>query len=234
MKALLLAAGLGTRLRPLTDNRPKALVEVGGQTMMERNILFLKSQGISEIIINIHHFGEQIVDFVRKHDFGIPIRISDERDLLRDTGGAIRHAAPLLAGEEDFLVYNVDVLSDIGLQKMHDAHRQQRNLVTMAVRHRHSERSLLFDENMQLLGRHCPETGETPPPGCHPAAFSGIHLLSTRILPMLPQEERFPIMPVYLELAGKERIRGYFHDEDFWMDMGRPEQIAAWEAQHNR
>ena len=233
MKALLLAAGLGTRLRPLTNDRPKALVEVGGQTLMERNILFLKSQGITEIIANIHHFGEQIADFVRQHDFGIPVRLSDERDLLRDTGGAIRHAAGFLAGESDFLVYNVDVLSDISLQKMYEAHQRQRNLVTMAVRHRPSERSLLFSEEMQLLGRCQPDTGATPP-GTRTAAFSGIHLLSTRILPLLPQEERFPILPVYLALAEKERIRGYFHDEDFWMDMGRPEQIAAWEAQHNR
>ena len=233
MKALLLAAGLGTRLRPLTNDRPKALVEVGGQTLMERNILFLKSQGITEIIANIHHFGEQMADFVRQHDFGIPVRLSDERDLLRDTGGAIRHAAGFLAGESDFLVYNVDVLSDISLQKMYEAHQRQRNLVTMAVRHRPSERSLLFSEEMQLLGRCQPDTGATPP-GTRTAAFSGIHLLSTRILPLLPQEERFPILPVYLALAEKERIRGYFHDEDFWMDMGRPEQIAAWEAQHNR
>ena len=233
MKALLLAAGLGTRLRPLTNDRPKALVEVGGQTLMERNILFLKSQGITELIANIHHFGEQMADFVRQHDFGIPVRLSDERDLLRDTGGAIRHAAGFLAGESDFLVYNVDVLSDISLQKMYEAHQRQRNLVTMAVRHRPSERSLLFSEEMQLLGRCQPDTGATPP-GTRTVAFSGIHLLSTRILPLLPQEERFPILPVYLALAEKERIRGYFHDEDFWMDMGRPEQIAAWEAQHNR
>ena len=234
MKALLLAAGLGTRLRPLTDDRPKALVAVGGQTLLERNIRFLKSKGVSEIIVNIHHFGEQIVSFVRQHDFGLPVRISDERDLLRDTGGAIRHAAPFFSGEEDFLVYNVDVLSDISLKKLYDAHKRQRNLATMAVRHRQSERQLLFGSDLRLVGRYSPDDAAAREPGMHIAAFSGIHLLSTRIFNMLPEEERFPILPVYLELTRNEGIRGFFHDDSGWMDMGRPEHIAAWEAQHKQ
>ena len=221
MKALILAAGLGTRLRPLTDRCPKALVSVGGQSLLERNILFLKSQGISGIIVNVHHFGEQIIDFVRQRDFGIPISISDERGLLLDTGGAIRHAA-------DFLIYNVDVLSNISLKKMYGRHRQQQNLVTMAVRHRSSSRQLLFGDDLKLLARHNPEEG-LPAEARHAAAFSGIHMLSTRIFRLLPEEEAFPIMPVYLQLAQSENIRGYFHDEDFWMDMGRPEQIATVE-----
>lgn len=228
MKALILAAGLGTRLRPLTDRCPKALVSVGGQSLLERNILFLKSQGISGIIVNVHHFGEQIIDFVRQRDFGIPISISDERGLLLDTGGAIRHAADFFHGEEDFLIYNVDVLSNISLKKMYGRHRQQQNLVTMAVRHRSSSRQLLFGDDLKLLARHNPEEG-LPAEARHAAAFSGIHMLSTRIFRLLPEEEAFPIMPVYLQLAQSENIRGYFHDEDFWMDMGRPEQIATVE-----
>lgn len=227
MKALLLAAGLGTRLRPLTDDRPKALVEAGGKTLLERNILYLKSQGITEIVINVHHFGEQIIDFVHHHDFGIPLHISNERELLLDTGGGIRKAASFFREDGAFLVYNVDVICDMDLQQMLQTHRQQGNLVTMAVRHRQTERALILDAEHRLKRRSGGET-EILAEGEQRAAFSGIHILSTRILPLLPDEDRFPILPVYLKLAPTHPIRGYFHDSSFWIDMGKPEAIRAF------
>lgn len=231
MKALILAAGLGTRLRPLTNDRPKALVEVNGISLLERNIRFLQTQGISEIVVNVHHFGEQIIDFIRKRHWETPVRISDERGLLRDTGGAIRHAACFFKGEQDLLVFNVDVLSDIQLQAFFETHKRQGNLATLAVRHRKTQRYLLFDKDMQLMCRYSPETDASLEASQQAAAFSGIHLISTRIFSLLPEEEAFPILPVYLQLAKTERIRGYFHDEGFWMDMGRPESLTAY-AQH--
>ena len=229
MKALLLAAGLGTRLRPLTDDRPKALVEAGGKTLLERNILYLKSQGITETVINVHHFGGQIIDFVRQHDFGMSIRISDERERLLDTGGGVRRVAPFFRGEEDFLVYNVDVLCDMDLRQMYRTHRRQGNLVTMAVRHRPTKRLLVFDADKRLI-RRAESIAEVPGAGEQFAAFSGIHILSTRIFSLLPEEDCFPIMPVYLGLAPCRPIRAYFHDESFWMDMGRPEAIRVYES----
>lgn len=228
MKAFIPAAGLGTRLRPLTDDRPKALVEAGGKSLLERNILYLKSQGITEIVINVHHFGEQIIDFVERKDFGIPLHISDEREQLLDTGGGLRKAAPFFQGEEDFLVYNVDVLCDMDLQQMYRTHRRQGNLVTMAVRHRRTQRYLVFDADGRLMRRAESET-EVPGAGEQLAAFSGIHILSTRIFSLFPEEERFPILPVYLELAPRYSIRACFHDDSFWMDMGKPEAIKAYE-----
>ncbi|MBO4282107.1 MAG: nucleotidyltransferase family protein [Bacteroidales bacterium] len=228
MKALILAAGLGTRLRPLTNERPKALVEANGVSLLERNIRFLQAQGISEIIVNVHHFGEQIMDFVHARDWGLPVRISDERGLLRDTGGGIRHAAEHLRNEADFLVYNVDVLSDLNLTPFYETHRRQGNLATLAVRHRKTQRYLLFDKDLRLISRYHPETDPCPQPGQEAAAFSGIHLISSRIFSLLPEEEVFPILPVYLQLTKTECIRGYFHDESFWMDMGRPESIADY------
>ncbi len=232
MKALLLAAGLGTRLRPLTNDRPKALVEVSGMTLLERNIRFLTQQGISEVIINVHHFGEQIIEFVQCHTFDIAVRISDEREQLLDTGGALRKAAPFFKGEEDFLVYNTDVLSDIRIAELLRFHREEKNLATLAVRHRKTQRYILLDKQSQLIGRY--QSGEAIPAEASLAAFSGIHILSTRIFDMLPEEEVFPIMPVYIGLSGKERIRGFFHDDSFWMDMGRPESIKAFENGNTR
>ena len=228
MKALLLAAGLGTRLRPLTDDRPKALVEAGGKTLLERNILYLKSQGVTETVINVHHFGGQIIDFVRQHDFGMSIRISDEREQLLDTGGGLRKAAVFFQGEENFLVYNVDVFCDMNLQQMAETHHRQGNLVTMAVRHRPTQRHLIFDADGRLL-RRADEGTKVLSQGEQLAAFSGIHILSTRIFPLLPEEACFPIMPAYLKLTSGHPIRAYFHDESFWMDMGRPEAIRAYE-----
>lgn len=228
MKALLLAAGLGTRLRPLTNNRPKALVEAGGKSLLERNILYLKHQGITEIIINVHHFGEQIIDFVHTHDFGIPLHISDERNALLDTGGGLRKAASFFQGEKNFIVYNVDVLCDMNLQQMAEAHQNQGNIVTMAVRHRPTQRQLVFDADSRLLRRSSGES-DMLSQGEQRAAFSGIHILSTRIFSLLPEKDCFPIMPEYLKLATDYPLRAYFHDDSFWMDMGKPEALYAFE-----
>lgn len=253
MKALLLAAGLGTRLKPLTNDRPKALVEVGGITLLERNIRYLHSQGIDEIIVNVHHFGEQIIQFVQSHDFGITIRISDERAELLDTGGAIKHAAPILQNEADFLVYNVDVICDMDLMCMYKFHIQNKALVTMATRHRNTQRYLLFDSENQLKGRYSDTSNlnkndvipekkyhkttltHFPSPSMQKLAFSGIHWISCKIFNYMPSDIAFPILPLYLELAPKHRIQCFLHDDSFWMDMGKPESIRSYyESINNR
>ena len=249
MKALLLAAGLGTRLRPLTNDRPKALVEVGGITLLERNILYLKEQGFTEIIVNVHHFGEQIIHFLQTHSFGISVQISDERKELLDTGGAIKKAALLLQDEPDFMVYNVDVICNMDLQTMYRFHLQNQALVTMATRHRHTQRYLLFDNTNQLKGRYTENTHNqdkshqnlnmavpqtetsgtsTDASSLQKLAFSGIHWISNKIFTFMPAENAFPILPLYLELAQSRRVQCFLHDDSFWMDMGRPESIAAF------
>jgi NDP-sugar pyrophosphorylase family protein len=232
MRAMVLAAGLGTRLRPLTDDRPKALVEINGRTLLEITLARLRRFGISEVMINAHHLAEKIVDYLRtRQNFGMRIEISREEVLL-DTGGGLKRAAPFFLehdAEEPFLVHNVDVLSSIDLRRMVESHVEREALATLAVQHRESSRSLLFDKDLQLVGRHTrgaePEMFR-PASRSQAAGFCGIHVISPRIFSLVQEEGVFPIVPVYLRLAGQgDRICGFSADEYYWRDLGTRDSL---------
>ncbi len=244
MKAMILAAGLGTRLRPLTDTRPKALVEVGGRTLLQIALSRLHSFGIRDVIVNTHHFSERIVDCLRAHDnFGMRIEISHEEVLL-DTGGGLKKAAnfflrdPASAGEP-FILHNVDVISNIDLRRMIDFHLENRALATLAVQERRSSRFLLFDDELQLCGRKSVAQGATEQdktemvrgsPRTRALAFCGIHVISPRIFPLMTEEGVFSIIAPYLRLAGRgEKILGFRADDYRWRDLGRLDDLMKAE-----
>ncbi len=236
MKAMVFAAGLGTRLRPLTDTRPKALVEVLHTPLLEIAIRRLIFFGCRDIIVNIHHFGEQIVEFLQRKDFfGIHIEISDERNLLLDTGGGLKKAAWFL-GDAPFILLNADVLSNIDLGALYQTHLNSGAMATLAVRHRPSSRMLLFDETGQLCGWKNGQTGEEKwarPAHTSPQAwsFSGIQVLDPSFFTFFPTDRTvFSIIDTYLAAAESEKILAYPHDSDIWLDVGRPEQIEKAEA----
>lgn len=231
---MIFAAGLGTRLRPLTDNKPKALVEVGGGTLLEITIRRLKYFGIREVVINIHHFGALILDFLEQyHNFGIDITISDERGLLLDTGGGLQKAAPHFK-DAPFLVHNVDILSDIDIRSLYQAHLSSGALATLAVRDRPSSRHLLFDEGGVLAGWRHNRTSEErisrPAAQYHPLAFSGIYVLSPRIFDFMPPGPVFSIIDVFLEAAKSERLLAYRHDDSLWLDVGKVTALEKAES----
>jgi NDP-sugar pyrophosphorylase family protein len=273
MKAMILAAGLGTRLRPLTDNRPKALVELSGRTLLEITLTRLRTFGITEVIINVHHFADMVIDYLKSNkNFGMRIEISRE-DILLDTGGGLKKAAWFFLEDpahldEPFLLHNVDVISNIDLSRMFQFHTENQALATLAVQNRETSRPLLFDGHNQLRGRrveghsslatrHSPlPQAEEPPPlqpteiaaSCHserseesafselqqsrsqslqPLAFSGIHIISPRLLPLLTEEGIFSIIPSYLRLSAQgEKILAFRADQYYWRDLGRPADLA--------
>jgi NDP-sugar pyrophosphorylase family protein len=231
MKAMIFAAGLGTRLRPLTNDRPKAMVEVGGMPMLEIAIRRLKYFGVKEIVVNVHHFGQMIIDFLEANDnFGIHIHISDERDLLLDTGGGLKKALPLL-GNAPFIVYNVDILNDIDLKAMYEAHLStEERLATLAVRKRESSRYLLFDNSGILAGWRNAKTGERKQIWAaeqfNDWAFSGIHIVEPSLFSWMKEEQVFSIIDLYLKAGFYRHIRAYPHDETIWLDMGKPPALA--------
>jgi NDP-sugar pyrophosphorylase family protein len=244
MKAMILAAGLGTRLRPLTDNRPKALVEVAGRTMLEIALIRLRSFGIREVIINVHHFADMIVEYLKaNHNFGMRIEISREEFLL-DTGGGLKKAAYFFrerssSPEESFVLHNVDVISTIDLQHMVQFHADKGALATIAVQNRKTSRYLLFDDSLQLCGRRSGRDQQIelvrPSPQPHALAFSGIHVISPRLLAMMTEDGAFSIVTCYLRLAAKgEKIIGFRADEYYWRDLGTSENVAqaAVEFEH--
>jgi len=238
MKAMILAAGAGSRLRPLTDTLPKALVPIAGRPMLERVIRRLQYFGVHAIIINVHHHAQQIIDFVRKNDdFGIQIEFSLEENLL-DTGGGLQKAAWFFDDGAPFFLHNVDVLTDLDLGAMLLQHRQSGALATLAVRQRQTTRYLLFRrDDLQLVGWHSKQTGETrwagqPVPEPLFLSFMGIHVLSPAIFPLLQETPPFPILPAYLRLAAAGHvIRGFRADACRWLDLGRPENLPEVEKQ---
>jgi len=239
MKAMVFAAGLGTRLRPLTDERPKALVTVAGRTLLELTLSRLRAFGVSEVILNVHHFADKIFDYLQANrNFGMRIEISREEVLL-DTGGGLKKAAWFFleagkSAQEPFIVHNVDVLSTIDLARMVRFHAEHNALATPAVQQRNSSRYLLFDEQGQLCGRRIGRDRETEwavsARPVHSFGFSGIQVLSPRIFSNLPEEDAFSIIPAYLRLAAQgEAILAFRADESYWRDLGRPEDLAEAE-----
>ena len=231
MKAMIFAAGLGTRLNDETLNKPKALVDVGGKTLLQHAIEKLKNEGVSEIVINVHHFSKLVISFLNNSDFGIKIHISDETEKLLDTGGGLKKAAGFLAGDEPILIYNVDIISNLSLQLLLEEHLNSNSLVTLAVRKRETQRYFKFDETKQLVGWFNKKTGETKISRLAnfetavEMAYSGIHIIQPEIFSLMPENDRFSITDFYLELAKTHSIKGYFDDSELWMDVGKPEQL---------
>lgn len=221
MEGFILAAGLGTRLRPLTNDRPKALVEVGGRTLLDICIHRLADAGATHCVVNVHHFAPMVKSYLAEHQWPCRISVSDESGLLLDTGGAVRRAAPLFSGRETVLVHNVDVLSGIDLRAVVDRHEADGNLATMCVSRRQTARALMFDTEGHLLGREGDAAGEL-------LAFSGIAAISHDLFPLLPESDHpYPIIDEYIRLSHEGyRIMNYLHQADQWLDVGRPETLA--------
>jgi NDP-sugar pyrophosphorylase family protein len=234
---MILAAGLGTRLRPLTNDRPKALVEVAGKTLLEITLRRLASFGIGEVIVNVHHFADMVSAYLKKNNnFGMRIEISRE-DLLLDTGGGLKKAAWFFLEDKDqeqpFILHNVDVISTIDLARMVNAHRESDTLATLAVQQRKTSRYLLFDDRGQLCGRR---SGDLAPKFVrkvsHPSAFafSGVHVISPHLLPRITEEGVFSIIQTYLRLVGEgESVAAFRADQYYWRDLGKPENVSAAE-----
>lgn len=253
MKAMILAAGLGTRLRPLTGSRPKALVALAGRTLLEITLARLRSFGVREVIINVHHFADMVADYLKANkNFGMRIELSRE-DVLLDTGGGLKKAAWFFLEDsanldEPFVLHNVDVISTIDLSRMVQSHKMSHALATLAVQNRATSRYLLFDEQLRLCGRRIKavdtlvshsnpviSSGARNPSSRaakqreapqHALAFSGIHVISPRLLPMLTEEGVFSIITSYLRLAAQsENILAFRADEFYWRDLGKPADL---------
>ena len=237
MKAMVLAAGLGTRLRPLTDDRPKALVNVSGRTLLEITLTRLREFGVHDVIVNVHHFGELIVDYLRaNNNFGLHIEISRE-DILLDTGGGLKKAGWFFASDsEPFVLHNVDVISTIDIHAMLRFHRDNRGLATLAVKDRTTSRYLLFDNNLELCGRRLVREQKLevvrPSPHRVELAFAGIHIISPRLISLLTEDGAFSIIDSYLRLAAcGERIFGFRADSYAWRDLGTIESLKKATAE---
>ncbi len=238
MKAFIFAAGLGTRLRPFTEHHPKALVPVGGVPMLERVLTRMRQEGFDSVIINVHHFADQIEDFLKAHaGFGLDVRISDERECLLDTGGALLHARNLLDDEtEPLLIHNVDILSDAPLSHLVNHHVGRRQMATLLVSDRDSSRRLIFDRDGRLRGWRDLRSGAVRPAGLTPEsgdvslAFSGIHVITPAdVYAEMERQERngaFPVMDFYLEAMTRRPIEGYRYDRLRLIDIGKPATLA--------
>lgn len=238
---MIFAAGLGTRLKPLTDHMPKALVPVAGKPMLEHVIEKLKAAGFDEIVINVHHFANQIIDFLKeKNNFGITIHISDETDFLLDTGGGIKKAAPYF--DEPFLIHNVDILSNTDLKALYNYHLQSGNDATLLVSPRQTTRYLLFNSDRRLCGWINKDTLQTKPEGFiyqpnvqKEYAFSGIHIISPGLFKYMDEKwnGKFSIMDFYLQLCQEAMIGGYTKEDLQLIDIGKPETLAKAEEYIN-
>ena len=239
MKAMIFAAGLGSRLKPFTDAHPKALVEINGKTLLQRNIEYLAGFGIKDVIINVHHFADQIQEILAKNKgFGSNITISDESDMVLETGGGLKKAGWFFKdGDEPFVVLNVDVLTDLDLKAMIRDHNHLHPLATLAVTTRHTSRYFLFDEMPNLCGWKNEKTGEQKMSReankFYSKAFSGIHVISPKIFSLIKMEGKFSMVEVYLDLAKTYAITAFDHSNTKFIDVGKPESIAKAEELFN-
>lgn len=231
MQAFIPAAGLGTRLKPLTDHRPKALVEVGGVPLIKIAINNLSNLGVRRIVVNVHHFADLLTQYLYENHWDAEVLVSDERSQLLDTGGGLKKAARLFTPDEPIIIHNVDVLTHFNLQELIGQHTSSMNIATLAVSHRNTSRYLLFDRQRHLVGWHNVKTDEflwveQPINEYTSLAFSGIAILDPHLLDLLPQPDHpFPIIPAYLKIAKKHRINYFLHNTDDWLDVGKPETL---------
>lgn len=238
MKAMIFAAGLGTRLQPLTNNKPKALVEVNGISILERTINHLIDFGVNEIIINVHHFAEKIIAFLKQNNnFGIKISISDETEMLLETGGGLKKASWFFDNNKPFFVVNGDILSNINLSDLYEFHLNTNAIATLAVRNRETQRYFLFNQENKLCGWKNTKTNEIiktqVDENLNQLAFSGIQVISPEIFKFLTQEGAFSITGTYIELSKNYTISGYKHDQDYWFDLGTIEKLEIAEKYLN-
>lgn len=235
MKAFIFAAGLGTRLFPYTKSQAKAMVPLLGKPMLEHLILKLKEYQINDIIINIHHFGDQIIDFLKENSaFGCNIILSDERELLLNTGGGLKKALNYLDKDEDLLVHNVDILSDVNLNHLFQFHQNNKSIASLLVQNRITSRYLLFNQENDLCAWVNKKTGECIPSDIDISsfrefAFNGIHIVNQKALEFFPHEDSFPLIPVYLKMSQSNKIKAFEMKDEFWLDLGKPECIEIAE-----
>lgn len=236
MRAMILAAGLGTRLKPLTDSTPKALIKIKRHTLLELQIKKLKTEGFDQIIINVHHFADKVKDYLKQNNyFNCSIEISDESEKLLDTGGGLKKAAHFFSDGKPFLIYNVDILSNISLRKLMETHLGSSSIATLAVQDRVSSRKFLFDKNKILCGWMNDKSGEKiitrdEQSEFFPYAFSGLQIVDPKIFKYFPNKDVFSLVELYLSAAKEEKIIGYVHNEDEWIDLGKMENIRLAES----
>jgi len=238
MRAFILAAGVGTRLTPITNNIPKALVKIKDKTLLEILINKLTHTGFSKIIINVHHFADQVVDFIEHKSFEAEISISNEKEKLLGTGGGLKKAAWFFDDGKPFLVHNVDILSNLDLNKLYNHHLQNNPLATLAIRKRKSSRYLLFKDDNILCGWKNEKTGEQIISDrikrFNEFAFSGIHIIDPKIFSLMPDDDVFSIIDLYLDLMETNLIRGYVDNESFWTDVGKTESLRLAEQNYKK
>ena len=232
MKAMIFAAGLGTRLKPWTDHHPKALAMVNGKSLLQRNILYLQEYGITDVVVNVHHFADQIIEAVEQNrGWGSAVTISDETDMVLETGGGLKKAAPLFTGEENIVILNADILTNLQLDQMLLQHRKTNALATLAVSQRDSSRYFLFGSDSQLKGWTNVTTGEVKPEGLNTEglfkrAFSGMHVVQTELIHKINREGKFSMVDIYLDLCAKEDIYAFDHTGALLLDVGKPESLV--------
>ncbi|OQP51142.1 nucleotidyltransferase [Niastella yeongjuensis] len=233
MQGMIFAAGLGTRFKPWTDKHPKALAVVHGKSLLQHNVEYLQQYGITNVVVNVHHFADQIVDAIEKNNgWGSHITISDETDEVLETGGGLKKAAPLFTADT-IVVINVDILTNLDLGKLIAFHRQTNPVSTLAVTNRTTSRYFLFDEASTLCGWRNIKTGEEKiartNATCLPKAFSGIHVISKQLFSLISQEGKFSMVDVYLDLARTQTIKGFDHSGSRFIDVGKPDSVAEAE-----
>ena len=233
MKAMIFAAGLGTRFKPWTDKHPKALALVNGKSLLQKNIEYLQLYGITEAIVNVHHFAQQVIDAIKiNKGWGSQITISDEKDEVLETGGGLKKASCYF-DETPFIVINVDVLTDLNLNAMTSYHNEHKPLATLAVTNRQTSRYFLFDGDNNLCGWRNTKTSDEkisrPQKDLIQKAFSGIHIIEPKIFPLIEQTGKFSIVDSYLELSKTETIKGFDHSGSRFVDVGKPESVAVAE-----
>ena len=234
MKAMIFAAGLGTRFKPWTDNHPKALALVNNKSLLQRNIEYLQEYGIKEVVVNVHHFADQIIDAVRLNNgWGSHIIISDERDEVLETGGGLLKAKELLKSDEPFITLNADILTDLSISDLLSYHKKNNALIAFGISNRTSSRNFLFDDNNRLCGWENNVTGEKKisivKDHLKPMAYSCVAVFDPTIFELIPQQGKFSLTETYLSLAADHLILGYEHTGDRFIDVGKPESVAKAE-----
>ena len=235
MKAMIFAAGLGTRFKPWTDKHPKALALVNGKSLLQRNIEYLQQYGIKDVVVNVHHFASQVMAAVReKNGWGSNIAFSDESGELLETGGGLMKAKDLLAGKEPFITLNADFLTNLNIYHLLDFHKKKKALISFGITNRKSSRNFLFDEENRLCGWRNNSTGEErisiEKPGLKPMAYSCVVVFEQEVFDLIPQRGKFSLVDSYLSLAATYPIYGYDNSGDKLVDVGKPESVTIAEA----